>query len=60
MPIIKRKGGGASRGYKSTTEMILNWGKKPKQVRIKTTNKRNPPKYKVPKTPKSSGYKWGG
>ena len=56
----KRKGSGASRGYKSTTEMILNWGQKPKQVRIKAVKKKKKPSYKVPKTPKSSGYGWGG
>lgn len=60
MTLIKRKGGGASRGYKSTTEIIKNWGVKPRNARIKAVKKGKKPNYKVPKTPKSSGYKWGG
>lgn len=60
MTLIKRKGGGASRGYKRTSEMITEFGKKPKKVRLNVTKKKNKTKYKVPKTPKVSGYKWGG
>jgi len=58
--IKKRKNGGASRGYKSTTEMLLGWGKKPKKVRVKAVKKGKKPNYKIPKTPKNSGRGWGG
>lgn len=56
---IGRKNSGASKKYKSTSEMILNYGKKPRKVRLKV-NKGKKPKYKVPKTPKDSGRGWGG
>ncbi len=59
MPIKKRKGGGASRGYKSTTEMIKNYGTKRKTAKTKGVKKGRRPSYKVPKTPKASGYRWG-
>ena len=55
-----RKNSGASKGYKSTTEMLTGYGKKPRTVRIKTTTKKPKLKktYKIPTTPKVSGLKW--
>lgn len=44
-----------SQGLKNLTK------KKPRVAKISTTNsKKKTTKYKVPKTPKTSGYKWGG
>ena len=57
---IGRKNSGASRGYKSTTELLKGAGKKPRKAKIKTVKKKNTSKYKVPKTPKVSGRGWGG
>lgn len=60
MPIYKRKNSGASKGYKSTSEMLTGYGKKPRTAKVKATRKGKKPSYKVPKTPKVSGKKWGG
>jgi len=58
---MKRKGGGASKGYKSISEMITNFGMKPKKVKLKKSKKKKVPQkptYKIPKTPKVSGRGW--
>lgn len=58
MPIMKRKNSGASKGYKSTSEMLTGYGVKPKRVSIKTAKRGAKPSYKIPKTPKVSGRGW--
>ena len=55
-----RKNSGASRGYKSTTELLAGAGKKPRKARVKAVKKKAKPGYKIPKTPKVSGRGWGG
>lgn len=55
---MKRTGGGASRGYKMTSELITSYGVKPKKAKIKKVKKGRKPNYKVPATPKVSGQGW--
>lgn len=52
---------GASRGYKSITEMLTGKNKKSKVKKKAAPKSRGKkPSYKIPKTPKTSGRRWGG
>lgn len=48
----------ATKPYRHTDDTILR--KKKPVTKFKPAKKRVAPKYKIPKTPKVSGYKWGG
>ena len=43
-----------------TSSMIALHATKPRKARIVTTKAKKKKTYKIPKTPKVSGYKWGG